>query len=102
MSVLDSYSNILCCALKPRESKRLQAAGQWSINALGGVGWVLSGVTWSADGHHPYCSCRHWLGAQVRCALSGASSNHASEFTKPLFFLMTAMWAISRDYGDSC
>jgi hypothetical protein len=36
MSVLDSYSNILCRALKPRESKRLQAKGQWSISALGG------------------------------------------------------------------
>src|SRR5258708_40245241 len=32
-----SYINILCHALKPRESKRLQAVGQWSIGALGGV-----------------------------------------------------------------
>jgi len=30
------YINILCRALKPRESKRLQAKGQWSIGALGG------------------------------------------------------------------
>jgi hypothetical protein len=37
MSVLDSYINIVCDALKSRESKRLQAAGQWSIGALGGV-----------------------------------------------------------------
>jgi len=36
MSVLACYINILCRTLKPRESKRLQAAGQWSIGALGG------------------------------------------------------------------
>jgi len=31
------YINILSRELKSRESKRLQAAGQWSISALGGV-----------------------------------------------------------------
>src|SRR6476661_10631175 len=42
MSVLDSYINILYRALKPRESKRLQAAGQWSKGALGGVPSFMS------------------------------------------------------------
>src|SRR5438270_5760052 len=37
MSVLAFNISILCCLLKSRESKRLQAAGQWSISALGGT-----------------------------------------------------------------
>jgi len=43
MSVLACYINILCRALKPRESKRLQAAGQWSIGALGGEMGLFAG-----------------------------------------------------------
>src|SRR5579859_1951691 len=70
MSVLVSYINILYRALKPRESKRLQAAGQWSISALGGVGvgFCRLGFRSFADGRQPLLLLSPRVGAQAGLA----------------------------------
>jgi hypothetical protein len=95
MSVLDSYINILYRALKPRESKRLQAAGQWSKGALGGVPSFVSlrskPLNFGPDGHH---SSAFSIPRHCACGQRSGEGNSARASLGRWYFLLALRHAV--------